>query len=102
MPSGCGTAVVVMSARLEPACGSVRAMVPKKRPVSRWVRYLCCCAGVPKRRMTLALPWVRPTYEVVAMLALLNSEPQACEIKEGSCMPPTSASWLAASRPASQ
>jgi hypothetical protein len=42
---GLGTAVVVMSARLEPACGSVRAMVPKKRPVSRWVRYFAFCAG---------------------------------------------------------
>jgi hypothetical protein len=52
-------ALVVMSDRLEPACGSVRAMVPKKRPASSGPRYFAFCASLPKRWMTLALAMVR-------------------------------------------
>jgi hypothetical protein len=36
-----------MSARLEPACGSESAMVPKNRPSTIGATYRSTCSGVP-------------------------------------------------------
>ncbi|MCY1541923.1 hypothetical protein D9M68_776390 [compost metagenome] len=47
-----------MSDSEEPACGSVRAMVPKKRPSIIGWRKRCFCSGLPNVSIRLAAPMV--------------------------------------------
>ncbi|MNT33686.1 hypothetical protein D3C72_1696260 [compost metagenome] len=53
------SARVVMSDSDEPACGSDRHMVPKKRPSISGLTKVSTCAGVPCVSSRLALPMVR-------------------------------------------
>src|SRR5205814_9348442 len=72
VPSGFGVAVVRRSARDDPACGSVIAIVPKKRPESRCLRYRSFWSGEPNAVRIAALPIVSETYAVVDTLAAVD------------------------------
>ena len=50
----------LMSASAEPASGSERHMVPVNRPSIMGSRKSRFCSSVPKERITLPLPRVRP------------------------------------------
>ena len=58
VPSGCGSARVVMSARFDPACGSDRHIVPVKRPSIIGLTYRSICSSEPCSMSRLALPVV--------------------------------------------
>ena len=57
-PSPSGTARVATSLRLEPACGSLRHMVPDQRPENSLSANTCFCSSVPWAISRLALPVV--------------------------------------------
>ena len=100
VPSGLGVAVVRMSARDDPACGSVIAIVPKKRPESRCLRYRSFWSGEPNAERSAALPIVSETYAVVDTLAAAKIAWHARLTAAGSCMPPFSKSSPADRNPA--
>ena len=47
VPSSAGTALVVSAPTSEPACGSVRFIVPVHSPVTIFGRYTSRCASLP-------------------------------------------------------
>ena len=102
MPSGCGSARVEMSASDEPACGSDRHMVPKKRPSTMGLTQRSICSGEAWASSRLALAWVRKGYPAVPTLAAWNHAVHAALTTWGNCSPPTDSSMLAASRPVCQ
>ncbi len=59
VPSSWGSAVVSTSASEEPACGSLRHIVPKKRPSSIGRTYRSTCSADPCSTSSEALAWVR-------------------------------------------
>ncbi|MNR01495.1 hypothetical protein D3C85_1173010 [compost metagenome] len=69
MPSDAGSARVRISDSDEPAWGSVRAIVPKKRPSIIGCRKRRFCSSVPKLSIRFAAPMVRNGYDVEAALA---------------------------------
>ena len=60
---------MVMSARLEPACGSVRHIVPVNRPSIIGRTYRSICSSDPCARSRFALPVVSSGYAAVETLA---------------------------------
>src|ERR1700730_1014088 len=89
-----------MSESDDPACGSVSAMVPKKRPESRCFRYRSFCSEEANAGSNAALPTVSETYAVVLTLAAAKIAWQAPRTVVGSCIPPLSKSSPAARKPA--
>ena len=79
-----------MSDKLDPACGSLRHIVPAKRPEK-----FCCantffCSAEPCAISKLALPLVSMLPPPKAMAALEKKLFAAISITQGSCMPPIS------------
>ena len=58
MPSSCGTAFVRIAARSEPACGSVRFIVPVHSPATIFGRYACFSASEPLSSIASIAPAV--------------------------------------------
>ena len=76
-----------MSDRLEPACGSDRHIVPKKRPASIGRTNCAIWRAVAHLSKVLALATVRKIYADVATLAAVNHAITAFSTTHGSCMP---------------
>ncbi len=88
-----------MSDRLDPACGSLRHMVPKKRPENSLRANTSRCSGEPCAISRLALPLVSIAPPPRPIAALEKKVLAAISITHGSCMPPIAWSWAAASMP---
>ncbi len=87
-----------MSARLEPACGSLRHIVPDQRPANSACANTRCCAGVPCAISKAALALVSMPAPMLT-LALAKKALAAASTVCGSCMPPIEKSCAAASMP---
>jgi hypothetical protein len=59
VPSACGSARVVMSANDDPACVSLRHIVPKKRPSTIGATQVSICSREPLASNRFAAPTVR-------------------------------------------
>src|SRR3954453_19986987 len=92
VPSSCGSARVVTSDNDDPACGSDRHIVPKKRPSTIGRTYALTISGVPKRCRRLAFLIVKKGYDDVPTFAACSHAKHAQATVCGSCMPPMSAS----------
>ncbi len=77
----CGSARVVMSASEEPACGSDRHIVPRKRPSSIGPTNVSTCSGLPCASSRFAFAIVRNGYAAVADVGGL--EPQEAGLRDG-------------------
>ena len=71
VPSAFGTALVRRMPTSEPACGSVRHIVPVHSPDSSNVRKRCFCSGVPCRSSAFIALCDRSGYIVHAMFAIV-------------------------------
>src|SRR3954469_15874627 len=99
VPLSCGSARVVTSDSDEPACGSDRHIVPKKRPSTIGRTYASTISGVPYFCSRLALPMVKKGYDEVPTLAAWNHAKQAPATTLGSCIPPIDSSIALAISP---
>lgn len=88
MPSGWGSARVVMSASDDPAWVSDRHMVPKKRPASIGRTNASICSALPNLASRFAFAMVSIGYPAVPTLAANSQAKPAWATVAGSCAPP--------------
>ena len=96
MPSSAGSARVMMSPRVEPACGSESASCRRSGPRASAARTARPARGCRAASSRLALATVRKEYAAVPMLAAVNHAMQAEATTCGSCSPPSSSSSVSA------
>ena len=87
-PSGCGRARAATAPRSEPACGSVRFMVPVQSPEAIWGRYSAFCSSVPCALSMLMAPWVSSGHSDHDMQAEVNISSTASPTRWGKPPPP--------------
>jgi len=90
-----------MSLSDEPACGSLRHIVPNHSPENSRAAKTSRCRAVPCAISSPALPCVSIAYPPIAMQACEMNALAAFSTVQGSCMPPISASCDAAIMPVS-
>ena len=78
-----------MSLKDEPACGSLKHMVPAQRPLNSLAANTCFCNSVPCTISRLALPTVS-RLEPMLIDALPKKALAAASMTYGNCMPPCS------------
>ena len=92
MPSARGTARVRTAARSEPACGSVRTMVPAHSPLTSLGRYVAFCASEPESSRASMAPCVSMGQRVKETLAPFQISSTSAETSRGAPWPPCSGS----------
>src|SRR5690242_10917881 len=88
VPSGRRSAFVVAEPTSEPACGSVRHIVPPAVPSVSIGTHFFCCSGVPKCITTSATPCVSAGYMLNDVFAPhIISSASACSVNGPPCPP---------------
>ncbi len=100
-PSSAGTARVVNAPTSEPACGSVRFIVPVHSPETIFVTYVSRCSSLPWCSSMSMAPWVSNGHSEKPMFAAVNVSCIATPTNHGNPPPPYSAGNGTAGHPAS-
>ena len=101
VPSSAGAARVVSAPTSEPACGSVRFIVPVHSPVTIFGRYSSRCSSLPWCSSMSIAPWVNSGHSEKAMLAAVISSCRAMPTSHGKPPPLYSGGNGTAGHPAS-
>src|SRR5436190_1544794 len=88
LPSGSGTARVRTAARSEPACGSVRFIVPVHSPATIFGRYLRLSSSLPLSSIASIAPWVSIGHRSNAMFDACHISSTAAATSCGRPWPP--------------
>ncbi len=102
VPSGCGTARVRTAARSEPACGSVRFMVPVQVPATIFGRYESLSSSEPRSSIASIAPWVSSGHRSNARFAACHISSTAVARSCGRPCPPNSGFLVSPFQPLSQ
>ena len=90
MPSFCGTARVRTAERSEPACGSVRTIVPVHSPETSFGRYARLSASEPSSSRASMAPRVSMGQSAKETLAPFHISSTSAETRRGTPWPPNS------------
>src|SRR5450830_621726 len=101
VPSPCGAARVRTNARSEPACGSVRFIVPVHLPEMKLVREEFFCSSVPAVISASMVPSVSNGHKANERLAEFSISIQGVATSLGKPWPPNSTGCCTPCQPAS-
>ena len=99
VPSACGSARVRTAARSEPACGSVRFMVPVHSPEIRRAAYLPLSSSLAAVSSASIAPSVSIGHSANDRLDACSISVQAVAISFGKPWPPCSTGWITPCQP---